>query len=76
MILYCASCNKPVSTPVPDSTVFGAVITCLECFKKEGSRADKLDALCREMLAEMPMHTTAAIGVAQLDDWEKRRKEA
>lgn len=38
MRLRCFECGKPVSTELPDDTVFRAVASCPECLAKEGEQ--------------------------------------
>lgn len=49
MRIKCFSCNKPVTSEVPDETIFRAVATCPECVVSEDSCPE--DCECFECVA-------------------------
>lgn len=55
MRLYCYTCGKPVSTEVPDDTVFRAVAECPECCEKgePGATRDERSRIRGELLASL-----------------------
>jgi len=35
MVLKCFGCGKPVTTEIPDNTIFRGIATCPECLSKQ-----------------------------------------
>lgn len=53
MRYICMDCGKPVSSDVPDDSVFRAVIFCPECYGKQVAEVTALQRLAQELKAEV-----------------------
>lgn len=71
MIIYCFNCHKPVSSFLPDNTVFAATALCAECAGKPSAIEEEL----RKYIYVLEMNTDMAEVFHAYLDKEENLKE-